>query len=405
MPSDSESVLLNRHTIQVLGLLHLWAAKSVPAALQGYQRAESAGRAHAELLYDRVHAAVGGSRPLAAPRRFLTLPCTYRRAASVPPVFLYVMDLCMDEEDLQALKESIVMSLSLLPPNALVGLITYGMTVQLHELGVEGISKSYVFRGTKEVEAARLQSMLGLGKGGGMPPAQPGQPNIGANRFLQPVEGCDMSLTDVIEELQRDPWPINKGMRPLRSTGAALSVALGLLEATYPSTGARIILFAGGPCTQGPGIVTSNDLKDTIRTHHDIDKGTSNAQYAAPFQLPSRLDLTSGALWRRYTKRARKFFDKMAERAAQNGHAVDVLACHFEQTGLSEMQSLVNYTGGHMVLGDSFNTSLFKSTFQRVFAKDMRDQFNMGFNAIFEIKVSCLSQGPVESCCSHTQRS
>eukprot|EP00035_Acanthoeca_spectabilis_P020937 m.435394 g.435394 ORF g.435394 m.435394 type:complete len:768 (+) comp17843_c0_seq1:111-2414(+) len=298
-------------------------------------------------------------------QNFSTIEYTLRRAASVPPVFLYVMDLCMDEEDLQALKESIVMSLSLLPPNALVGLITYGMTVQLHELGVEGISKSYVFRGTKEVEAARLQSMLGLGKGGGMPPAQPGQPNIGANRFLQPVEGCDMSLTDVIEELQRDPWPINKGMRPLRSTGAALSVALGLLEATYPSTGARIILFAGGPCTQGPGIVTSNDLKDTIRTHHDIDKGTSNAQY---------------------TKRARKFFDKMAERAAQNGHAVDVLACHFEQTGLSEMQSLVNYTGGHMVLGDSFNTSLFKSTFQRVFAKDMRDQFNMGFNAIFEIK-------------------
>lgn len=205
-----------------------------------------------------------------------------RRSATVPPVFLYVMDLCMDEEDLQALKESIVMSLSLLPPNAMVGLITYGMTVQLHELGVEGISKSYVFRGTKEVESKRLQSMLGLGKGGGVPPGaqpgQPGQPNTGANRFLQPVEGCDMSLTDVIEELQRDPWPIAKGMRPLRSTGAALSVAVGLLEATYPSTGARIMLFAGGPCTQGPGIVTTNDLKETIRTHHDIDKGTSNAQ-------------------------------------------------------------------------------------------------------------------------------
>jgi len=47
------------------------------------------------------------------------------------------------------------------------------------------------------------------------------------------------------------------------------------------------------------------------------------------------------------------------------------------QTGLSEMQSLVTMTGGHMVLGDSFNTSLFKSTFQRVFAKDMRDQVGL----------------------------
>jgi protein transport protein SEC23 len=200
---------------------------------------------------------------------FSTIEYTLRRSATVPPVFLYVMDLCMDEEDLQALKESIVMSLSLLPPGALVGLITFGMTVQLHELGVEGISKSYVFRGTKEVDAKRMQSMLGLGPGAGAPqqgqPGQPGQPNTGANRFLQPVDQCDMSLTDVIEELQRDPWPINRGMRPLRSTGAALSVAIGLLEATYPSTGARIMMFVGGPCTQGPGQVTTNDLKDTIR--------------------------------------------------------------------------------------------------------------------------------------------
>ena len=42
------------------------------------------------------------------------------------------------------------MSLSLLPSNALVGLITFGTTIQLHELGVEGCFKSFVFRGTKE---------------------------------------------------------------------------------------------------------------------------------------------------------------------------------------------------------------------------------------------------------------
>lgn len=41
------------------------------------------------------------------------------------------MDLCLDDEDLQALKESLVMSLSLLPQNALVGLITFGANVQV----------------------------------------------------------------------------------------------------------------------------------------------------------------------------------------------------------------------------------------------------------------------------------
>ena len=49
-------------------------------------------------------------------------------------------------------------------------------------------------------------------------------------RFLQPLHKCDMSLTDLLGELQRDPWPVAQGKRPLRSTGVALSIAIGLLE-------------------------------------------------------------------------------------------------------------------------------------------------------------------------------
>lgn len=41
-------------------------------------------------------------------------------------------------------------------------------------------------------------------------------------------------------------------------------------------------------------------------------------------------------------------------------------------------------------MGDSFNTSLFKQTFQRVFTKDMHGQFKMGFGGTLEIKVSNL---------------
>ena len=42
-----------------------------------------------------------------------------------------------------------------------------------------------------------------------------------------------MSLTDLLGELQRDPWPVATGKRPLRSTGAALSIAIGLLEVWF----------------------------------------------------------------------------------------------------------------------------------------------------------------------------
>lgn len=37
------------------------------------------------------------------------------------------------------------------------GLITYGKMIQVHELGAEGIAKSYVFRGTKDLTAKQIQ--------------------------------------------------------------------------------------------------------------------------------------------------------------------------------------------------------------------------------------------------------
>ena len=49
----------------------------------------------------------------------------------MPPIFLLVVDTCVDEDELGALKESLQMSLSLMPPNALVGLITFGKMVQV----------------------------------------------------------------------------------------------------------------------------------------------------------------------------------------------------------------------------------------------------------------------------------
>lgn len=51
------------------------------------------------------------------------------RPAQVPPVFLFVIDTCMDAEDLKALRDAVITSLSLIPPYALVGLITFGTMV------------------------------------------------------------------------------------------------------------------------------------------------------------------------------------------------------------------------------------------------------------------------------------
>ncbi|XP_017471655.1 PREDICTED: protein transport protein Sec23A isoform X1 [Rhagoletis zephyria] len=330
---------------------------------------------------------------------FSTIEYTIARAPCMPPVFIFLVDTCMDEEELDALKDSLQMSLSLLPPNALVGLITFGKMIQVHELGAEGCSKSYVFRGTKDLTAKQVQDMLGIGRQTGGPasvPGQPGQPMPGqqrvpgaantaapavpaANRFLQPISKCDIALGDLLSELQRDPWPVPQGKRYLRSTGAALAIAVGLLECTYPNTGGRILTFVGGPCSQGPGQVVDDELKHPIRSHHDIQKDNA-----------------------RFMKKAIKHYDALALRAATNGHCIDIYSCALDQCGLMEMKQCCNSTGGHMVLGDSFNSSLFKQTFQRVFARDARGDLKMAFNGTLEVKCSreLKISGGIGSCVS-----
>ena len=120
--------------------------------------------------------------------------------------------------------------------------------------------------------------MLGLSTPGlrpGMQQQQLGRPMppMGpAARFLLPVQQCEFQLTKALEQLQKDPWPVASDRRNLRCTGVALSVAVGLLETSFQNAGGRIMLFAGGPATEGPGLVVGPELREPIRSHHDIDR-------------------------------------------------------------------------------------------------------------------------------------
>ena len=69
--------------------------------------------------------------PLELQSQFSTIEYILNKAAPMPPIFLYVVDTCLDETDLQALKDTLIVSLSLLPPTALIGLITYGTMVTI----------------------------------------------------------------------------------------------------------------------------------------------------------------------------------------------------------------------------------------------------------------------------------
>jgi protein transport protein SEC23 len=302
-----------------------------------------------------------------------TIEYKLSRPAPTPPISLFVVDTCQEEDSLKALKDSIIMALGLLPPHALVGLVTYGTMAQVHELGYTECAKSYVFRGNKDYGAKQIQDMLGLSMAPGGRPGmqqmqpQPGRPTqpppMGASaRFLLPVQQCEFQLTNVLESLQKDPWPVANDKRAVRCTGVALSVATGLLETSFQNAGARIMLFTGGPATEGPGMVVSPELKEQIRSHHDIDRDNI-----------------------KYYKKALKFYDQLAKRTAHNGHIIDIFAGCLDQVGLLEMKGLSNSTGGHMILTDSFTASMYKQSFAKIFDTDADGNLAMGFNASLEV--------------------
>ena len=149
---------------------------------------------------------------------------------------------------------------------------------------------------------------------------------------------------------RKSVWPVPRV--------ALLSVATSLLHLAIPRRGARIMLFTGGPCTSGPGAVVSRMKEDDMRSHADL------AKKAEPLFEP-----------------ACQFYEKLANpgthQPVKKGshpvpqmatyHVVDVFACSLDQVGLLEMKSLVEATGGLMVLGDSFGQSVFKESLRRVF--------------------------------------
>ncbi|CAM9589210.1 unnamed protein product, partial [Ectocarpus sp. 13 AM-2016] len=160
-----------------------------------------------------------------------------------PPAFVFCIDTCVSEDELDELKDSLQQARGcLLPEEALVGLITFGTNVMVHELGFADCPKSYVFRGAKEYAA--VQQLLGIlpaGRGaaggatyGHQPHQQAGVPggvaggarDPAVGRFLMPVADASFQFETVLDDLQRDAWPVPSDQRVARCTGVALQVCV-----------------------------------------------------------------------------------------------------------------------------------------------------------------------------------
>ena len=79
-----------------------------------------------------------------------------------PPCFLLVLDTTMSAEELQDAKDSVGQLVALLPEECLVGLVTFGATVTVHELCESAMPRSYVLRGTDDITQEQLKRLLQL---------------------------------------------------------------------------------------------------------------------------------------------------------------------------------------------------------------------------------------------------
>ena len=287
------------------------------------------------------------------------------------PCFVFVIDTCTNsKEEIQELGDSLTQALNLMPPDSRVGLITFGTNVSVYDLSSETISKSYILRGNREYAPGRVGELLGCtGRASEAQNQQqqqqqmmggPGQEVL--ERFLLPVSECSFVLESIFEDLRKDPWPVPNDKRPARATGCALSIATSLLHLAIPRRGARVMLFTGGPCTSGPGAVVSRLKEDDMRSHADLAKKAERLyQPACEFYAK----LVNPGIHSAPSDKKKSKTPPPPPQAVY--HVVDVFACSLDQVGLLEMSTLVQATGGVMVLGDSFGQSVFKESLRRVF--------------------------------------
>ncbi|KAM0678704.1 GTPase-activating protein S23, partial [Binucleata daphniae] len=279
---------------------------------------------------------------------------------ALPPVYILLIDTCtFDIERHKLLQDAVNETLSNLPSDCLVSIIHYGTNIELfvNPKNNDEIKKTYVFSGKKEYTTEMLKNCLNKS-------SEKSKIGISNNlNFFFPKSEINYNPY----EIRRDPFPVLNGMRPLRCTGSAISFGQSLID--FTDTGSKILYFTQGPCTFGPGTICSLFLKDGIRSHSDIVKGKAN-----------------------YTKSASSYYQKIALIMAEKGIGFDVIAATIEDIGIYEMKSLVDLTGGMIIMAQDFDKEIYLSSIRKYtkYVLNSKIKINVSPNIVYK---AVLGQG------------
>lgn len=272
-----------------------------------------------------------------------------------PTIFL--IDACLDDEDLEELKESLLNAFRALPGCCQVGIITFGSSVSVFDLGDASQVVADILPGRESPSLSDLKPLLMSSR--------------------VPIQQIDLAK-DVAESIilslrpYKNPQNIPARLRP-RCLGSALEVAVALVK-NYgrvaevgvqgmemfdesagsnlgESLGARVLIMTSGPCTVGPGSVA---LDGDDYDHYQESQQRSSVKY----------------------------FTRVAEEARMRGVVIDVLCGGLGiAPGVSYMLPLVQETGGALLLHEGFGkltcSTIKTATCQPVFT-----------NASFDVRFS-----------------
>uniref|UniRef100_A0A6P6YMA7 Protein transport protein SEC23 n=1 Tax=Dermatophagoides pteronyssinus TaxID=6956 RepID=A0A6P6YMA7_DERPT len=255
--------------------------------------------------------------------------------------YCFVIDTVLYEEELEQLKDTLLQLIGLLPADANVALITFGVNVEVYMLGFDKCIKTFTFKGTSEIATRDMIAQLKL--------YHAGRVSGPDGRYVCRLANVEELLTAVLENLSVQNWCVAQDKRPPRCTGTAISAAIGLFEALLHDSPCRIMLFIGGICTRGAGAVVAPEVAVPIRQHQHLAK--------------------SGAELKQF-KQAQSYYAALAQRAVAAGQAIDLFCCALDQTGLAEMRSLSERTGGICVMTDSFSMNVFRESVKELMKED-----------------------------------
>jgi len=292
---------------------------------------------------------------------------------------MFLIDIALDEDELNQLKESIQEIISNLPQDCQIGIITYGRMCNVIELGSTDFPISYALNGEKSYKSFEIQELLGfLVRSNNSQNEGTFVNSSHRPKFIMPVNEVSFFVNSFLDDLQPEGWSKEPETRDSNCVGLAINTAVSILEAYGSNECSRIEVFMGGPGTIGEGKIVGTDLKETIRNYIDFEKKNSNTKYY---------------------KNACEFYEKLAQRAVNSGIVIDLYSCCLNQVGLYEMKTLCSRTGGYIIFTDSFSTIIFKDSFRKIFSVDEDGYLKMNFKA--KLHFNCTNNYKVSGALGH----